>query len=127
MRFGKIAMEVGAEPEKHELDTINFLARLGKNILILAPSRKRGAKTPDIRMDKVEWEIKSPVGRGSNTIRRAFGVAIAQSCYIIFDLRRSTITDERNIARLQKEFNDIKKVKRLLVIPKIGKILDFRK
>ena len=126
-KLGKITMEPGARPEPHELDTINYLAKLGRDIIILEQIPHPGMHKPDIRMCKVEWEIKSPTGKSSNNIKRTFKVAIGQSDYLIFDLRRSPATDAQNTAKLLKEFHDIKKVKQMLVITKTGEMLDFKK
>jgi hypothetical protein len=93
----------------------------------LPPVQRKGARTPDIRMNGVEWEIKCPVGKSANTIKRAIKTALRQSKNIIFDLRGSKMTDKVNIAKSEKEFNDIKSAKRLLIITKKRELLDFHK
>ena len=90
-KTGKIIKEIGAAPEKHELKTTDFLASLGHDITILAPNPRRGNRTPDIEMLGLKWEIKSPIGNSSGTVRRAFKAAIRQSYNIVFDLRRSVV------------------------------------
>lgn len=78
-------------------------------------------------MDGLEWEIKCPIGKSANTIKRAFKAALRQSKNIIFDVRASRMTDQVNIAKLEKEFSDIKSANNLLIITKKRELLDFHK
>ncbi len=112
--------EDGAEPEPHELQTALFLRKLGKEVKFLAPANQAGIKTPDILMDDLKWEIKSPVSNASRTIEHAFRSALKQSDNVIFDLRRSKASDAANLSRLTYVYRLIrgKKVKNLLVITK---------
>lgn len=104
-----------------------FLTEQGFDIELLPPLQQKGARTPDIRMNDLEWEIKCPVGKSANTIKRAFKTALRQSQNIIFDLRGSKMTDAVNIAKLEKEFSDIKSARRLVIITKKRELLDFYK
>lgn len=126
----RISMQVGAEPHQSEISAVTFLINENffRHVTFLAVSRIKNVRTPDIEADNnIRWEIKTPIGASSGTIKRAFKTAIRQSCYIIFDLRKSKLSDEINIARLNKEFSDIKKAKRLIVITKTKNLLDFKK
>lgn len=123
----KISLQTGAVPTPEEIEVANFLVVHGKVIRFLAPNQRKGTRTPDIEMDGLKWEIKSPIGKSSNTIKRAFKSALRQSKYIIFDLRHSKMPDERNIEKLQKEFNDIKSIERLIIITKAKKMLEYKK
>jgi len=114
-------------PAKHEFMTAKFLRNLGKDIIFIAPNRRRGAKTPDISMDGINWEIKCPKGSSSRTIENNFRSAIQQSKYIIFDLRRTTLPDDSCIKKLRREFTPRKSIKRLLVITKAKKLIDIQK
>ncbi|MCL2335538.1 MAG: hypothetical protein FWC57_05680 [Endomicrobia bacterium] len=78
-------------------------------------------------MDNIFWEIKSPQSDGKHTIEHAFRKALKQSENIIFDLRRSKMPDSKCISQLTKYFDDMKKIKRLLIITKSQKLLDFKK
>ena len=126
MRQGSITTN-GVILHHHENATVVYLTQQGYDITIIPPDQRKGVHTPDIIMLNKRWEMKCPIGRSPHTIKRAFKVAIHQSEYIIFDLRRSKITDAVNIARLKKEFHDIKRVKRLIIIPKSKKIIDISK
>ncbi len=117
MRKG-IIIPNGVVLETHEIATVVFLTEQGFDIELIPPKQLKGARTPDIRMNGLEWEMKAPIGKSTHTIKRAFKSAIRQSENIIFDVRNSSFNDEVNLSKLDKEFGDIKKVKRLLVITK---------
>jgi hypothetical protein len=126
MKQGRITPN-GVVLHTHENATVVFLTEQGFDIELLPPLQQKGARTPDIRMNDLEWEIKCPVGKSANTIKRAFKTALRQSQNIIFDLRGSKMTDAVNIAKLEKEFSDIKSARRLIIITKKRELLDFYK
>ena len=126
MKQGKITPN-GVVLHTHENATVVFLTQQGYDISLIPPLQRKGARTPDIRMNGREWEIKCPTGKSANTIKRAFKVALRQSKNIIFDCRSSKMPDKANIPKLEKEFSDIKSAKRLIVITKSGKMLDYNK
>ena len=97
------------------------------DVSLIPPQRRKGAHTPDIHMLGHNWEMKRPKGRSAHTIKRAFKTASKQSSNIIFDLRSSKVSDEANLPKLEKEFADIRSVKRLLIITKSGKVIDKSK
>jgi hypothetical protein len=111
----------------HENATVVFLTGQGLDVELLPPLQRKGARTPDIHMRSLDWEIKCPSGKSANTIKRAFKVALRQSKNIIFDLRNSKMPDRANIAKLEKEFSDIKGAQNLIVITKSRKMLEFNK
>lgn len=73
----------GVFPEKHELETVNIFMALGKDVEFLTPSRTKKSKTPDVKIDGVSWEMKSPMGKSKNTIYNAMRRAVKQSNNII--------------------------------------------
>ncbi len=123
-----IQFEDGAEPEPHEIQTALFLRKQGKKVLFLAPRNRPGVKTPDIRMDDLAWEIKSPVSAGARSIEHAFRSAIKQSENVLFDLRRSKAADVANLAKINRQIRLIrgKELRRVLVITKDQKLLDLK-
>ena len=125
---GKIDISLlDATPEKHEFETAKYFAELGKDITFLKPSRIPDMHTPDILMDGIEWEIKSPTGGSKRTIETNFRKAVKQSHYIIFDLRRVKVTEKLCLSQLEKEFSVRPYVKRLLVIKKNGGFTEYKK
>ncbi|MDR2192451.1 MAG: hypothetical protein LBO62_06205 [Endomicrobium sp.] len=126
-KFGKTVICGGAYPEKHELETSWFLNSYGKDIEFLAPVRSKGIRTPDITMDGVFWEIKCPIGHGRRTLDRLLKNAMRQSKNIIFDLRRTSISDAQCLSKLKKEFKRRTNIKRFLVITKRQEMVDMKK
>ena len=115
----------GVVLEKHENATVVFLTSKGFDVELIPPVLER--KTPDIKMDKIFWEIKRPTANSKYTIQHAFKSALKQSPNIIFDLRSSKLHQEQAKRKLEKFFNESKSVKRLIIILKSQKILDYKK
>lgn len=126
MKKGKITPN-GVVLEAHGNATVVFMTEQGFDVELIAPSQLKGAKTPDIRMNKLDWEMKAPVGKSANTIKRAFKSALSQSKNIIFDLRNSPFSDKSNIMKLEKEFSDIKSVKHLMIVTKSHGLIELNK
>ena len=81
---GKITPN-GVLLEVHENATVIYMTEQGFDVELIPPSQLKGKRTPDIRMNGLEWEMKAPVGKSTNTIKRAFKSAVRQSGNIIFD------------------------------------------
>lgn len=125
---GKIDISgLNTVPEQHEFEVAKYFASLGKDVKFLRPSQIPNTHTPDILMDGLEWEIKSPIGNSKRTIEANFRQAVKQSHYIIFDLRRIKVPEKQCLAQLEKEFSVRQYVKRLLVIRKSGELLEYPK
>ena len=110
-------------PEDHELKVARYFADRGKDVTFIRPSNIPGVHTPDIYMDGVEWEIKSPVGKGRRTIEVNLRKAVTQSDSIIFDLRRSCLKEDWAVNQLLDSFKSKTKIKRLLIIKKNGELI----
>lgn len=117
----------GVSLEKHEYETVLFFTNLGYDIELIPKSNKQGERTPDLRMDNNLWEMKAPKGEGkyliSNTIQRA----VKQSPNIILDLRKTKRHQTKCLAEIQKEFKKSRSIKRLKIITKSRKLLEFNK
>lgn len=113
--------------QQHEMSTVVFLTQQGFDVALVPPQRRKGAHTPDIHMQGLDWEMKRPKGQSAHTIKRAFKTASRQSVNIIFDLRSSKMPDEVNLPKLEKEFADLRSVRRLIIITKDGTIIDKTK
>ena len=113
--------------EEHERIVANILARVGKEVEFLRPSNNAGVHLPDIKMDGVRWEIKSPKGKSSRTIENNIRAALHQSPNIIIYLGRIKQSPKRCLAALNRQFKLTKKIKRLIIITKQHKIIDFKR
>ena len=126
-KFGKTITPYGANPEPHELETAKVFNKLGKDVTFIPPVYSKGVRTPDIEMDGIFWEIKSPIGNSNKTMKHSFKAALKQSRNIIFDLRRTKISDKECLSKLAREYRASKDAMRLLVILKKQKIVDIKK
>ena len=126
MKTGKITPN-GVVLETREYKTITLFTELGINIELIPKSEIPGIHTADIRMQGLEWEIKSPKGNGrwliENTLRRA----VKQSCNIILDLRRIKIPMQKCLVEINKQSQISKGIKNLKVITKNNTIIDYNK
>ena len=123
---GKITPN-GVSLEKHEYDTVLFLTTLGYDIELIPPSLIPNMHTPDLKMNGLEWEMKSPKGKSRSTLEHAFQTAVKQSVNLIFDLRRIQMPNDKAVQILEQLFHYSKSIKRLLVITKGRKLLDYKK
>ena len=125
-RKGKIKPN-GVVLEAHELATVVFFTELGHDIELIPKSNVEGLHLPDIVMDGLKWEIKSPKGDGRWVIMNTLQSAAKQSENVIIDLRRIKLSQEKCLLSLNREFEHSKKIKRMLVITKTRKLLEFSK
>lgn len=124
-----IELELGARPNEQEIEVVNILVinNIPKtNVKFLKPNRTNDTKTPDITIDGIKWEIKSPKSNGSRTIEHAVRSASKQSENIIIDLRQSQLNTNRAISQIK--FHSLRRtnIKRLIVITKSETILDIK-
>ena len=99
---------------------------MGKDIVFIRPSIIPNVYRLGTLMDGIEWEIKSPQGKGSRTIEKIYKKASEQSRNIIFDVRRCGLSDAIAIKQLERKFRD-KHTKRLLIITKANELIKFSK
>ncbi len=111
----------------HENATVVFLAEHGYDIELIPPIHKKGAKTPDIQMLGLDWEMKNPRSNGKYTIEHSFRSALRQSPNLIFVIRGSKFSEQKIIAEVLKRFHKYKRAKRVIIITKQRKLLDYNK
>lgn len=129
-RIGIIIVPPGVFVDVHEKRTADFLAaKLGNDITFLLPDRHKGVKTPDIEMNGLTWEIKSPTGKSSRTIENNLRLALKQSPNIVLDLRRmdGRIPTKKLLHEVERRFTDAKSIKQIIVITRQGKSIDFKR
>lgn len=123
-KSGKIIPN-GVSLEKHELDTVLVFTELGYDVELIPVSFAPRAKSPDIIILGKIWEMKSPTGHGDSTLEHNFKKAAKQSENVIIDLRRTKIQDKVALGQLEHLFSKSKRVKRMKVITKNKKVVDF--
>ena len=117
----------GVHLEEHEYATIKLLLNKGYNVDLIPASQVKGIHTPDISIDGVLWEIKSPTGNGKNTIKHTLQNASHQSNNVIVDLRRCKMPENQAIKDLEQHFMLSKRIRRMKIISNEEKIIDFQK
>lgn len=69
----------GVHLEEHEYATVKLLIENGFDVELVPPSRIKGLRMPDIMIQGVPWEMKSPQGDGKRTIMNTIQNAAHQS------------------------------------------------
>lgn len=113
-------------PREHEKHAARIIAEYFRSDLVFV--RKGPSSTPDIKILKTNqvWELKSPLGNGKRTMANNLREASGQSKNIILDLSRCKMNNKNALSRVRGFLNSgDSHIKRLLVIEKNGKVIDF--
>lgn len=127
MKTGKIIPN-GVKLEAHGYNTVLFFTTLGKDVELISPSRTPNTRNADFLMDGLTWESKCPTGNSTRmTIDRILHKAAKQSENIVIDLRRTKLSDKQSLLCIEKRFKLSRRIRRILVITKQEKLIDFKK
>lgn len=85
--------------------------------------RPKYARTPDVDIRGIKWEIKSPMGNGKRTIDNNFNEARGQSKNIVIDLRRIKMHQSKANARINHYLSTPHHFAQVLVITKSKKVI----
>ena len=100
---------------------------MGIDVELIPKSNIKNVHTPDIRINRLEWEMKAPLGEGNQLMENTIQRALRQSQNVIVDLRHTKRHQAKCLKELEKQFISKKGIKRLKIITKNGRILDFEK
>ena len=117
----------GVHLEEHEYATVKLLLNQGYNIELIPTSQVKGMRTPDISVNGVLWEIKSPTGNSKNTIKHTLQNASHQANNVIVDLRRCKLPEDQAIKDLEQRYRLSKRIRRMKIVTKDEKIIDLSK
>ena len=117
----------GVHLEEHEFATVKLLLESGHNIELIPASQVKGMRTPDISIDGVLWEIKSPTGNGRHTIKHTLQNATHQANNVIVDLRRCRLPQNQAVKELEQRFGLSKRIRHMKIITNEEEIIDFGK
>ena len=127
MSIGKLN-DNGVTLMSHELDTVRFLLDHGYDVELVIKSNIERTTSPDIIMESVPWEIKSPIGSGKWVIKNIMQKAAHQSENLIIDLRRMDKQQQKKrVQEVKSRFELSRRFRRLKIITGDGVLLDFRK
>ena len=100
----------------HERSTINFLLQKGYSVELVRPTNI--CRKPDILLNGVQYEIKSPLGDTKWTISRNLNKGRGQSNRIIIDLRRCKRSDEKCLREIRNYLAESRSVIEIIAITK---------
>ena len=110
----------------HEERTAKALAKAGYIVQFLPAENAHDAKSPDILMNGVKWEMKSPKMGRLSAVERNLKKAYRQSENIIFDSQRMGRLPDKSIQKeLIKQFSLTKRMKRLLFVNRKRQTIDI--
>lgn len=118
-----IKTDLKDRPKDHKLSAALILAQHFKaDVVFLRPKLD---KTPDIKINDLRWEIKSPKGNGRKTIDNNLRSARKQSHNIVLDLRRAKLHQSKAVSRIHYYLSaGPHRIKRLKIITKTCKVID---
>lgn len=124
---GKIIIAPDLNVWPHELKTAEALARAGYTVEFIRRSEEQRAKSADVLINGIIWEMKAPRADNLKAIERNLKRARWQSENIIFDCRRMKKLPEKAIEReVEKQAFTIARINRLILITKHGIIIDIK-
>jgi len=128
LKTGKVIIPVGHPnpPIPHEEDVAKLLAQhYETTVEFIMPIDDFKRKTPDIMMNGIAWEIKTPKGKSSSTISNQIRRASKQSCNLIIDSRSTKLKYPEIERRLRFGLSKSTSIKRVILIDKSGKIVEI--
>ena len=114
-------------PKDHEMSAALILANnyFKSDLVFLRPE---SYSSPDLDVNGVRWELKSPLGNGKKTIDNNMRAARKQSDRVIVDFRRMKLHQTRALSRLNYYLKTgPHKFKAVTVITKDRKMLEILK
>ena len=118
-----IPLEIYPRPSEKEISAAYLLADFFQTDIEFIP--RKNQKTADFLISGKNWELKSPTGDGERNIQHTISRALKQSQYIIIDARYSKVNLLKIKSKINAEIKINKQIKRLLLITKSSKIIEF--
>jgi hypothetical protein len=111
-------------PKPHEIDAAFIIAEYFRaDVFFIQPGN---FKTPDFLVGGTRWELKSPTGGSSRTIKHSMRTARKQSDNLIIDLSRTKLHLYRALAHIKFYMEKPAHFKKILVVTKAGKVIVVR-
>ena len=97
------------------------------DVKVLKPSDRFMQSTADFIINDVQYELKTPITSKVDKIERMIRRATKQSGNVIVYMRDTKITEKRMIEICKDRLQHVKKLKKVILINKSKKILEFTK
>jgi hypothetical protein len=126
MKHGKIIEPAVGNVRDHERRTAKALASVGMTVEFVEPSDRDSTKSPDVLIDGVYWEVKSPRTDKMTQIEKNLKRASKQAPYIVIDSRRvKRISDTTLQKYLLGRLIAQKSIRRILFVNRRGEVVDI--
>lgn len=123
-RTGEIIIKSGIDVWEHERRTAQALANAGYTVSFIKRSEEEHVRTPDVVIDGVLWEMKSPISNRLPKIQKTLRQAIHQSPNVIYDSQRiKNLNDNQIQKELEKWSVQFRAMKHLLFVNKKREII----
>lgn len=126
-KIGKLNKPEGARLEPYEESTMKLLTLYGFSMDVILPSNTPKINNPDTLIDGTLWEIKTPLTYNKNKLENRMRKASKQANRVVFDLsniKKDYTKAEKCVIKL---FESIPGIRRMILITKDKKLLDYRK
>ncbi len=121
---GEIIIKPDIDVWEHELKTAQALANAGFVVSFVRRSDDEFVRTPDVMIDGVLWEMKSPISNRLPKIQKTLRQAIHQSPNVIYDSQRIKDLNDNQIRKeLEKWAGQFKALKRLVFVNKKREVI----
>jgi len=127
---GKVIIPAGHPnpPTKNEEYLAGILAlHYRTDVVFIVPINDFKRTSPDILMNGVTWEMKSPIGNSKYTIQEQFKRASKQAKNIVLDTQRTKLQYERIESSVKLEMSKRHYIRKVILIDKSKKIVEFFK
>lgn len=124
---GRVIIRPGLNIREHEIRGAQALANKGLIVEFIPESDEPRTTSPDLLINGVRWEMKSPTASSAKALERNLRKALHQSENVIIDCRRMKKMPEEAVLReLKKLAVSVKGIKCLIMIGKSGNIVDIK-
>jgi len=116
---------VADRPKDHEMKAALIVANsyFRSNVVFLRPEIY---KTPDLEINAIRWELKSPLGQGKKTIENNMRAARRQSKNLIIDFSRMKLHQTKAIANIRFYIQQYpRQFEHIIVITKDGRVIEI--
>jgi hypothetical protein len=118
----------GLKPHKNEISAARLLSRhYAAPVKFLQPVNEFMRKTPDFVIGTMECELKTPESNQARKIIGRIRSGAQQSPVIVVDSRKTKLTDKRMTELSQEALHSIKTIRKIILITKTQKVVEFMK
>lgn len=124
---GKIIAPSELNIQEHEMSTARAIADVGHDVEFAHRTWGNRVTSPDVIINGVAWEMKSPHSSDKKAIERNLRRACKQSTSIIFDAQRIKGASDAEVERrVRSIYPHIKGIRRLWFVGRDRKIIDIK-